>query len=159
MDDPRPTPTLYDWMGGEPVLRKLISAFYKRVPDNPMLAPVFAGMDPHHAEHVAAFLTEVLGGPPAYTQSGGSHARMVRRHMGRTLTEEQRRAWVQQMLEIADEVGIPADPEFRSAFVAYLEWGTRLAVINSAPGVDDPPDATPMPKWGWGVPGGPYIPE
>jgi len=29
-------------------------------------------------------------------------------------------------------VGLPSDPEFRSAFGRYLEWGTRLAVINSA---------------------------
>ena len=55
----------------------------------------------------------------------------------------------------ADAVGLPDDPEFRSALVAYLEWGTRLAVINSQPGAEVVADA-PMPKWGWGVPGGPY---
>jgi hypothetical protein len=27
----------------------------------------------------------------------------------------------------------PSDPEFASALVSYLEWGTRLAVINSQP--------------------------
>ena len=27
---------------------------------------------------------------------------------------------------------MPDDPEFRSAIVGYLEWGSRLAVINSA---------------------------
>ncbi len=52
--------------------------------------------------------------------------------------------------------GIPDDPEFRSALVAYLEWGSRLAVINSEPGVDVEEDQ-PMPKWGWGEVGGPYI--
>jgi hemoglobin len=61
------------------------------------------------------------------------------------------------LLQTADEIELPADPEFRSAFVAYIEWGTRIAVINS--NVDDltmNPDE-PMPKWGWGVPGGPYL--
>ena len=52
-------------------------------------------------------------------------------------------------------VGIPDDPEFRSALVAYLEWGSRLAVLNSQPGAEAVSDA-PMPKWSWGVPGGPY---
>lgn len=28
-------------------------------------------------------------------------------------------------------MGLKSDPEFRSAFVGYIEWGTRIAVINS----------------------------
>ena len=52
--------------------------------------------------------------------------------------------------------GMPADPEFRSAFAAYIEWGTRLAVINSNTGNLEMHPQEPMPKWGWGVPGGPY---
>ena len=64
--------------------------------------------------------------------------RQPRRHdrasMGRKLTEAQRRRWMDLMIDTADEVGLPADPEFRSAFVAYLEWGTRLAVMNSQEG-------------------------
>ena len=63
------------------------------------------------------------------------------------------------LLESADAVGLPADPEFRAAFVGYLEWGSRLAVLNSQPGVPDPPSNTPMPRWDWGPPGGPYQPE
>ena len=54
---------------------------------------------------------------------------------------------------------LPSDPEFRSALVAYLEWGSRLAVINSALPADTLVEQAPMPKWGWGVPGGPYRPE
>ena len=30
------------------------------------------------------------------------------------------------MTEIADEVGLPADPGFRSTFVAYLGWAPGL---------------------------------
>ena len=40
---------------------------------------------------------------------------------------------------------------------AYLEWGTRLAVINSQPGAQAVEDA-PMPAWGWGETKGPYRP-
>jgi hemoglobin len=54
-------------------------------------------------------------------------------------------------------LGLPADPEFASALVSYLEWGSRLAVINSADGATASEQA-PMPKWGWGETGGPYIP-
>jgi hemoglobin len=55
---------------------------------------------------------------------------MLQHHFGRNISEEQRRRWVTLLLDTADEVGLPADPEFRSALVAYLEWGSRLAVIN-----------------------------
>jgi hemoglobin len=50
----------------------------------------------------------------------------------------------------ADDAGLPADPEFRSAFVAYVEWGTRLALHNSQPGADVAEHA-PVPRRGWGV--------
>ena len=73
----------------------------------------------------------------------------------RALSEKQRARWMTLLLECADEIGVPSDPEFRSAFVASLEWGTRLAVINSQPGATANEDA-PMPKWGWGEAKGPY---
>ena len=44
------------------------------------------------------------------------------------------------------------------ALVGYLEWGSRLAVLNSADGAKVSEHA-PMPKWGWGETGGPYIPK
>jgi hemoglobin len=62
------------------------------------------------------------------------------------------------LLETADELQLPDDPEFRSAFMAYLEWGTRIAVINSNLDDIDEDPVMPMPKWDWGVPEGPYIP-
>jgi hemoglobin len=56
---------------------------------------------------------------------------MIRHHIGKEITEQQRQHWVLLLLETADEMKLPSDPEFRSALVAYLEWGSRLAVINS----------------------------
>jgi hemoglobin len=84
---------------------------------------------------------------------------MVRHHFGKGITEHQRQRWVSLLLETADERYLPSDPEFRSALVAYLEWGSRLAVLNSAlPASTAVDDGTPMPEWNWGVPGGPYQP-
>ena len=83
---------------------------------------------------------------------------MIGHHLGRVLSHEQRRAWIALLLDTADEVGLPDDPEFRASFVGYLEWGTRLAVMNSQPGVEPPADNPPMPAWNWSSPGGPYQP-
>jgi hemoglobin len=145
-------------MGGPPALEQLLTVFYARVPHDPLIGPVFAEMSPAHVKHVAAFVAEVFGGDKAYSEGHGGHAHMIRKHANRSLTEAQRQRWMQLLLQCADEIGVPSDPEFRSAFVGYLEWGTRLAVINSAPELELG-DPGPMPKWGWGEVGGPYLPS
>ena len=142
-------PTLYEWAGGAPALTRLTEAFYVRVRADEVLAPVFAEMPPDHPEHVAIWLGEVFGGPPRYTEEHGGYPHMLAKHRGRALTEEQRFRWVQLICGAADEAGLPGDPEFRSAFVAYIEWGTRLALANSQPGAEPAPEA-PVPRWGWG---------
>lgn len=150
------TPTLYEWIGGAPAIEKLFVRFYERVPSDPLLGPVFAHMSPAHAQHVSAFVGEVFGGPKTYSQEHGGHPNMIRHHLGRALDDAKRKRWITMLLECADEAGVPDDPEFRSAFVAYLEWGTRLAVINSQPGASVVEEA-PMPAWGWGEVKGPYV--
>ncbi|MEP7008812.1 MAG: group II truncated hemoglobin [Acidobacteriota bacterium] len=150
-------PSLYEWIGGLPALERLITRFYDRVPDEPVLASIFAHMGADHPRHVAAFLAEVLGGPATYSAEHGGHPHMIRQHLNRHLTQEQRRTWVALLLDTADQLGLPDDPEFRSALVGYLEWGSRLAVINSQPGAEVDPYA-PMPHWGWGEVKGPYQP-
>lgn len=144
-------PTLYEWLGGAPALEKLFTRFYDKVPADPLLAPVFADMHPGHATHVAEWVGEVFGGPKAYSSTRGGHTHMISRHLGRAITEEQRRRWVTLLLDTADEVGLPSDPEFRASFVGYLEWGSRLAVLFSAPGADaSAPEE--MPTWDWAKP-------
>lgn len=149
-------PSVYAWAGGSQAFRRLMARFYDRVGQDTLLAPVFAHMDAQHAEYVADFVAEVFGGPRAYSEQRGGHAHMIARHLGRQLTQEQRRRWVNLLLDCADEVGLPDDPEFRSAFVAYLEWGSRLAVLNSQPGAAPAAPDSPMPAWGWGEVKGPY---
>ena len=153
-------PSLYEWAGGIDAIQSLFRAFYAKVPDDPILGPVFAGMPAQHFETVAHFVSEVLGGPDLYTgDQRHSHSSMVAKHLNRHLTQEQRWRWISLLLETADELHLPDEPEFRSALVSYLEWGSRLAVLNSN-STENPIDpAAPMPKWGWGEVKGPYQPN
>jgi hemoglobin len=144
-----PVPTLYEWAGGAEAFERLTAVFYSKVKRDDLLEEVFRSMDAQHPRHVAAWLAEVFGGPPRYTQERGGYPHMLAKHRGLALTEEERRRWVSLICDAADEAGLPADPEFRAAFVAYIEWGTRLAVANSQPGATPPPKA-PVPRWGWG---------
>jgi hemoglobin len=155
----KPIPTLYEWAGGKPALENLTKVFYAKVRGDELLQPVFAHMAPEHARHVAHFLVEVFGGPGLYTgEDQGSHAGLVAHHVGKRLDETQRKRWIQLLLESADEIGLASDPEFRSALVGYLEWGSRLAVLNSQLAENPIAPAEPMPRWGWGETGGPYQP-
>lgn len=148
-------PSLYDWAGGTPAFERLMAVFYQRVAKEPLLAPLFAHMEAAHPRIVAHFIAEVFGGPKLYSQERGGHHAMIKKHLGKHLSEEQRKRWMGLLLECVDDCGFPKDPEFRSALVGYLEWGTRLAVINSQQ--DSLPEVnSAMPTWGWGPPGGPY---
>jgi hemoglobin len=143
------TPTLYEWAGGQDAFERLTDAFYRRVREDDLLAPVFAGMPAEHPHHVALWFAEVFGGPTRYSEEHGGYEHMLSKHLGLGITEAQRARWVQLIGLAADDAELPADPEFRSAFAAYVEWGTRLALSNSQPEATPPPRA-PVPRWGWG---------
>ncbi|MET7464157.1 antibiotic biosynthesis monooxygenase [Nonomuraea sp. NPDC005501] len=143
-------PTMYDWAGGTEALERLTEVFYTNVLKDDLLRPLFEHMSPDHPKWVAIWLGEVFRGPERYSQERGGYHHMVRQHLGKAITEAQRRRWVSLLMDAADEVGLPADPEFRSAFASYIEWGTRIALSNSQPAATPPLEA-PMPHWGWGV--------
>lgn len=154
----KPTPTLYEWAGGKEVLENLTKVFYDKVFKDDLLYPVFKDMSKDHSLHVAHFIAEVFRGPKFYTEEDkGSHFQMIGRHLGKMLDEDKRKRWMELLLEAADEVNLKNDPEFRSALVAYLEWGSRIAVLNSLQLTNPLSASEPMPVWGWGEPGGPYI--
>jgi hemoglobin len=139
-------PSLYEWLGGAEVLKVLMVKFYQRVSADELLRPLFGEMPADHPQHVADFVGEVMGGSQEYTVSRGGHPTMLEHHFGRNISEAQRRRWVSLLLDSADEIGLRDDPEFRSALVAYLEWGSRLAVMNSKlPQGTVADSATPMP--------------
>ncbi len=147
--DPARTPTRFEWAGGLPALLRMTTIFYgKYVPEDPLLAPMFAAMNPDHPRRVACWLGEVFGGPGFYSSRYGGYQRMLSRHLGKGLTEQQRSRWTALMVRSAEDAGLPQDAEFRAAFVAYLEWGSHLAVENSQPG-SAPPASMPMPRWRW----------
>jgi hemoglobin len=149
--------TLFEWAGGEVAFSRLIDAFYDRVETDDLLAPMFpGGVTLEHRAHVSAWWCEVFGGPTRYTDELGGYERMLDKHRDLAITPEQRFRFVSLMSLAADDAKLPDDPEFRSALLAYVEWGTRLAMGNSQPGASVIEHA-PVPHWGWGE-APPYTP-
>ena len=145
------TPTLYEWAGGGEAFERLLNAFYDRVERDELLSPYFpGGVSRQHRDHVTLWWSEVFGGPSEYTEKLGGYHRMLGKHRDLAITPEERLRFVTLMSMAADDAQLPNDPEFRSALMAYAEWGSRLALQNSQPGAE-PPQEAPTPRWGWGV--------
>ena len=144
------TPTLFEWAGGSAAIRRMIDCFYDRVERDDLLGPLFpGGVTEEHRANVTLWWSEVFGGPARYTEELDGYGRMLAHHRNLGITAEQRRQFVALMSLGADDAELPADPEFRSALLAYLEWGTRLAMHNSGDATDVVEQA-PVPRWGWG---------
>ena len=142
-------PTLFDHMGGAVVLHRLADAQYRRCLTDPVLTQVFGTQGrPGHVEHLAAWLGEVFGGPDSYTRELGGHGALLRHHANLSITEEQRRRFVEAFIEAANEVGLPTDERFRRRFREYFEWGSGIAMAVSQPGADVT-SKEPVPRWGW----------
>ena len=152
------TPTIYEWAGGREAFARWLNAFYDLVEEDAEIAALFGGrVSAEHREHVTAWWSEVMGGPPEYTEAHGGYEHMLAMHRGLSITPDMRLRFVTLLSRAADEAGLPDDPEFRAALMGYAEWGTRLAVQNSQPGAAVAEHA-PVPRWGWGV-APPYTPD
>lgn len=152
-------PTLYEWIGGSEALERLVTTFYNLALQDELLKPFFTRMPRSHIPNVCSWLAEVFGGPKSYSTLRGAktaHPYMIQQHKDLHITEEQRKRWVDLMQQAADIEKLPDDPEFRSAFAAYIEWGTRMAKLFS--NGESIPDISSMPHWGWGETL-PYIPN
>jgi CDGSH-type Zn-finger protein/truncated hemoglobin YjbI len=133
---PGAEPTLFEWAGGLPALTRMTRLLYaKHVPADDLLAPLFAAMPPEQPQLEADVIAEAFGGPPVGDRATRSSGRPG-------FTEEQRARWVALAIRAADDAKLPADPQFRAALTAYLEWTSRAG------------DAGP-PAWDWGPAGPP----
>jgi hemoglobin len=151
------TPSIHDWIGGTEAIGRWLNVFYDEVERDELLAPVFGGVvSLEHREHVTAWWAEVMGGPATYSELLGGYEQMLAKHRGLAITAEQRLRFVTLLSAAADTAGLPSDPEARSALMGYAEWGSRLAVENTAPDAE-PAEHAPVPRWGWGV-APPYLP-
>jgi hemoglobin len=145
------SPTIFEWAGGEDAFARWLNAFYDLVEADDLLSGVFGGrVTEHHRRAVVAWWSEVMGGPTRYTAEHGGYEHMLAKHRGLAITPDQRLRFVTLLSRAADVAGLPADPELRAALMGYAEWGTRLAMHNSAPDAEVVEDA-PVPRWGWGV--------
>ncbi|WP_068783415.1 globin domain-containing protein [Paenibacillus phocaensis] len=97
--------SLYDNLGGEGTIRRLVEAFYPRVQRDPLLGPLFPEDITPVMEKQFMFLSQFFGGPSLYSDAFG-HPMMRARHLPFPVTEERAEAWLACMRAALEEIGI-----------------------------------------------------
>lgn len=123
--------TLYELAGGAAGIRRLTDAFYELVFADELLAPLFHDQGGQHADRLAMWLTELLGGPAEHTAERGGFEVMKGAHHHLRITEPQRARWAELMFRACDVAGMP--DEFRRRLVPYIEGGSTFALRVSWP--------------------------
>jgi hemoglobin len=95
---------------GEDGFRRLAAAFYRQIPGDPILGPMYPAIDlAGSEERLREFLIFRFGGPPRYLEARG-HPRLRMRHNPFPITEAARNRWVEMMTRALEEAALPAEP-------------------------------------------------
>ena len=104
---------------GEEQFTNLVAAFYRQIPSDPVLAPMYPKDDLEGAEkRLRDFLIYRFGGTALYLQERG-HPRLRMRHRTFPITREARDRWL-KIMDAAFEQADIADPA-RNAMRQLLE--------------------------------------
>jgi hemoglobin len=125
-------------MIGEEGFTRLVAAFYRQVPMEDLLGPMYPEQDREGAEQrLRDFLIFRFGGPQRYITQRG-HPRLRMRHFPFRINQAARDRWMQLMNKAFVDVVLPAEAEH--VLRAFLEQ-TSTFVINQESEADDPGNA------------------
>jgi hemoglobin len=92
---------------GEDGFRRLIATFYRQVPNDPILGPMYPAEDIEGAEQrLRDYLIYRFGGPQKYIEERG-HPRLRARHMPFPIDQAARDRWMHLMDNAFAEVRLP----------------------------------------------------
>ncbi|MDB4359169.1 globin [Verrucomicrobiales bacterium] len=106
---------------GEKGIREMVAAFYRKVPNDDLIGPMYPEDDWEGSEErLAEFLLFRFGISDSYTKKRG-HPRLRMRHMPFSIGEPERDRWLKLMGEAIDEVGVEGEArENLTAFFAQV---------------------------------------
>jgi len=113
---------VYDAIG-EDGFHRLVAAFYRQVPGDDVLGPMYPPGELEAAEaRLRDFLVGRFGGPSRYIEQRG-HPRLRMRHMPFAIDARARSRWMQLMARALDDAALPrdADQVLRAFFESVSE--------------------------------------
>jgi hemoglobin len=101
---------LFDLIGDAGFAR-VVAAFYRRIPGDDILGPMYAGRDMADAEwRLREFLIGRFGGPMRYVEKRG-HPRLRMRHAPFTIDQRARDRWIELMGAAMRESHLPLEAD------------------------------------------------
>ncbi len=120
--------TLWLQAGGTETFERLVHAFYRRVREDEVLAPMYPQSDWDGAEwRLRTFLEQYWGGPSTYSDQRG-HPRLRMRHAPYRINPAARDRWLSHMNAALDEIGLPL--MFDTALRDYFERAA-MSMVNT----------------------------
>lgn len=106
---------------GDAGFQRLVNAFYRQIPQDDILGPMYPVSDLEGAEtRLRNFLIFRFGGPPDYIEQRG-HPRLGMRHAPFPINEAARNRWMLLMENAFREAALPAEAEETlRAFFAHV---------------------------------------
>jgi hemoglobin len=111
---------------GEDGFTRLIHHFYRQVPSDPVLGPMYPPDLAAAEQRLRNFLIYRFGGPPRYLEERG-HPRLRMRHAPFSVDDQARQHWLLLMRNALDLANLPL--EARDVLWAYFE-STAEAMMN-----------------------------
>lgn len=99
---------------GEDGFERLVAAFYRRIPQDDILGPMYAEDDDLGGaeERLRDFLIYRFGGPPRYIEERG-HPRLRMRHIRFPIGQAARDRWLELMSAALVEANFPVEVEVK----------------------------------------------
>ena len=147
--------TIFEAVGGDAGLLRLAQLWHERVLADEVVSHAFShGFRPDHTPRLAAYWTEALGGPAAYSEALGDETEVVRLHSGNGEHAEMDARAIACFDRALEDAGLAVDERLRAALHAYFAWATTaLARYPESP--DAVPEGLTVPRWSWdGLVGG-----
>src|ERR1700734_998307 len=116
---------VYSMIGTEGFSR-LVAAFYRQVPQDDLLGPMYPAADlPGAEQRLRDFLIGRFGGPQTYIEQRG-HPRLRIRHAPFTIGQTARDRWLQLMTRALEEAAVPEEP--RHILQSFFESTTTFLI-------------------------------
>ena len=141
--------SVFEAAGGADGMLRLADAWHARVMADEVVSHAFShGFHPEHSRRLAAYWSEALGGPTAYSDSYGDETAVVRMHSGNGPHEEMDRRAIACFDQAMDDAGLePAG--LRQVLHDYFAWATTTTMSRYHESADEVPLGMSIPRWSW----------
>lgn len=136
--------TIYEGIGGQPTVDRIIDSLYKHIGVNETLLPIFPDDLEESARKQRLFLTQFFGGPNLYAQEIG-RPMLPYRHAPFEITPSRRDAWLECMFKALTEAEVE-EPYFSEIMNRLMIPANKIVNTPEPEPVEDETESHQMKK-------------